>query len=80
MVAADGTVELEPLGVVVEGVGVSREVASVSAVLLDDAAELIDPEDLSEPVDLTGPLAGDDDERDRLSPTRRRSNPPRRAS
>ena len=64
VVAADGTVELEPLGVVVEGVGVSREVASVAAVLLDDAAELIDPEDLSEPVDLTGPLAGADDERD----------------
>ena len=64
VVAADGTVELEPLGVVVEGVGVSREVASVAAVLLDDAAELIDPEDLSEPVDLTGPLAGGDDERD----------------
>ena len=39
VVAADGTVELDPLGVVVEGVGVSREVASVAAVLLDDAAE-----------------------------------------
>jgi len=58
VVDADGTVELEPLGVVLEGAGVSREVAAVASVLLDDAAEMVDPDDLGESVVLIE-LAGD---------------------
>ena len=58
VVDADGTVELEPLGVVLEGAGVSREVAAVASVLLDDAAEMIDPDDLGESVALIE-LVGD---------------------
>ena len=50
--------ELEPLGVVLDGAGVSREVAAVASVLLDDAAEMVDPDDLSESVALIE-LVGD---------------------
>ena len=43
---------------VLDGAGVSREVAAVASVLLDDAAEMIDPDELSESVALIE-LVGD---------------------
>jgi hypothetical protein len=47
VVDADGAMELVPLGIEVEAVGVSREVAAHTAVLLDDAVTQVVVEDLA---------------------------------
>lgn len=57
-VDAAGCVELDPLGVVLDAVRVSHEAAANTAVLLEAAAQPVEPEDLSEAVNL------DDDEGD----------------
>ena len=69
-----GAMELEPLGMVLEAIGVSHEAAANTAVLLDAAAEHLTVEDL-DPIDGGRSTASRERRRRRGRPTSQRQSP-----